>query len=154
MTTCRPSDRFPLQRTGHLTGDGVRPRQIRLRDAARAATSPRALASVRTGIGTVMLLVPDVLPQVLGVDAESRARTTWLVQMLGVREVAMGAGVLSGDRTGARALALAGSACDVVDALAIGAAVRRGVVSRPWGGAVAVSALAAGLVGLARGDRP
>ncbi len=116
-----------------------------------ALTAPRSLAAVRTGVGVVMLLTPHVLPQVLGVDAAARARTSWLVQMLGVREVALGAGVLSADRSGdARTWALAGSACDVVDALAVAAAVRRGAVSRSWGSAVAVSALGAGLVGLAR----
>ena len=119
-----------------------------------AATAPPSLAGVRTGIGTVLLLAPHVLPQVLGVAADARARTTWLVQMLGGREVAMGAGVLTADRSGgARAWAVAGSACDVVDALAIGAAVRRGAVSRTWGSAVAVSALAAGLLGLTRAGR-
>jgi hypothetical protein len=132
----------------------VRSWRARLQQWSVAATAPASLASVRTGIGTVMLLTPRVLPKVLGVDAAARARTSWLVQMLGVREVAMGAGVLTADRSGgARSWALAGSACDVVDALAIGAAVRRGAVSRAWGSAVAVSALAAGLVGLARAGR-
>ena len=119
-----------------------------------AATAPASLATVRTGIGAVMLVAPALLPQVLGVDAAARARTSWLVQMLGVREVAMGAGVLAADRSGAaRAWAVAGSACDVVDALAVGAAVRRGAVARTWGSAVAVSTLAAGLTGLARAGR-
>ena len=127
--------------------------RTRLLHLSSAATAPRSLATVRTAVGAVMLLVPHVLPQVLGVDAAARARTTWLVQMLGAREVAMGAGVLAADRSAVRPLALAGSACDVVDALAIGAAVRRGVVSRSWGGAVAVSALAAGLAGLTRAGR-
>ena len=118
------------------------------------ATAPTSLATVRAGIGTVMLLTPQVLPQVLGVDAAARARTSWLVQMLGVREVAMGAGALAADRPDVvRAWALAGGAGDLVDALAIGAAVRRGAVSRTWGSAVAVIALAAGLVGLARAGR-
>ena len=117
-------------------------------------TSPTALATVRTGVGTVMLLTPHVLPRVLGVDADSRARTTWLVQMLGVREVALGAGVLVADRSGsARELVVGSSACDLVDALVVAAAVRRGTVSRSWGSAVAVSALAAGLVGTARAGR-
>lgn len=119
-----------------------------------AATAPTALASVRTGVGTVMLLAPQLLPQVLGVDAAARARTSWLVQMLGARELAMGAGLLAADRSGgARAWALAGSACDVLDALALQAAVRRGAVSGTWGSAVACSALAAGLTGLARAGR-
>ena len=126
----------------------------RLRSAALLATAPTSLATVRTGIGAVMLVAPQLLPQLLGVDAAARSRTSWLVQMLGAREVAMGASLLAADRSGAaRVWALAGSACDVADALVLGAAVRRGVVSRTWGGAVAVSALAAGAVGIARSRR-
>jgi peptide-methionine (R)-S-oxide reductase len=94
-----------------------------------------------------MLVSPDVLPRTLEVDAAARARTAWVVQMLGVREVALGAGVLAAQGSaGARSWTAAGTACDLVDALVLGAAVRRDVVSRPWGGAIALSALAAGAV--------
>ena len=128
--------------------------QARLRRLAGAATRPSSLALVRTGVGAVMLAAPQLLPQVLGVEAAARRRTSWLVQMLGVREVALGAGVLAA-RSGrdAGAWSLAGSACDVVDALVVGAAVRRGVVSQSWGSAVAASALAAGAVGVVTGRR-
>ena len=124
----------------------------------RTATGPVPVAAVRTGVGVVMLVAPAVLPQVLGVDAAARARTTWLVQMLGVREVALAVGALAAGRSGgasggARSWAVAGSACDVVDALVVGSAVRRGAVHPRWGGAVAVSALAAGLAGLAHAGR-
>lgn len=126
----------------------------RLQAISLLATAPTTLASVRTGIGTVMLLAPQLLPHVLGVDAASRARTSWLVQMVGAREVALGAGVLVADRSGAgRVWAVAGSACDLADALVVGGAVRRGAVSPAWGGAVALSALAAGSVGLVRARR-
>jgi hypothetical protein len=124
----------------------------------RTVTAPAPVAAVRTGVGVVMLLAPSVLPQVLGVDAAARARTSWLVQMLGVREVALAAGVLAAGRSGGasggtRSWALAGSACDVVDALVVGSAARRGAVHPQWGGAVAVSALAAGLAGLLHASR-
>jgi hypothetical protein len=119
-----------------------------------AATSPGSLAAVRTGVGAVMLLTPQVLPQVLGVDAGARQRTSWVVQMLGAREVALGAGVLNAERSGeVRAWAVAGSACDVVDALVVAAAVRRGAVGRSLGTAVALSALAADASGLAAAGR-
>ena len=122
-----------------------------LQRGALAATGPAAFATVRTGIGTVMLLAPQVLPLVLGVDTAARVRTSWVVQMVGVREIALGAGLLAARRSGdARPWLLAGSACDVVDALVIGGAVRRGTVDRPTGTAIALSALAAGLVTAAR----
>jgi peptide-methionine (R)-S-oxide reductase len=129
----------------------VAPWPARLERAALAATAPQTLATVRTGIGVVMLLTPQVLPQLLGVDAAARARTSWAVQMVGAREVALGAGVLAAQRSGgARPWLLAGSACDVVDAVVIGAAARRGAVDRPLGAAIALSALVAGLVTAAR----
>ena len=113
------------------------------------ATGPAALALLRTGAGAVMLVSPQVLPRVLGVDAAARARTAWVVQMLGVREVALGAGALAAQRSaGVRACTAAGTAGDLVDALVVGAAVRRGVVTRSWGSAVAASALAAAAAGL------
>ena len=125
-----------------------------LRTGVQAATAPASVAAVRTGIGTVMLLAPALLPQLLGVDPAARARTSWLVQMLGVREVALGAGVLAAGRSGgARPWAVAGSACDVVDAVVVGAAARRGAVHRSSGSAVALSALGAGLAGLAHARR-
>ena len=124
------------------------------RTVVLTATAPDTLGAVRTGVGTVMLLAPHVLPQLLGVDAAARARTSWLVQMLGVRELALGIGVLAADRSGgARPWAVASSACDLVDAVVVGAAVRRGAVHPSWGSAVAVSALGAGLAGLAHTRR-
>ena len=119
------------------------------RRSTLAATGPASLALVRTGAGAVMLAAPRALPGVLGVPAAVSGHTAWVVQMLGAREVALGVGVLAARGSeGARAWALAGAACDVVDALAAGAAVRRGVVTRSWGSAVAASALAAGSAGL------
>ena len=121
-----------------------------LRRAALAATRPAPLALVRAGAGAVMLVAPRALPRALGVAAAASGPTGWVVQMLGAREVALGVGVLRARRSAdARAWALAGAACDVVDALVVGAAVRRGVVSRSAGSAVAASALAAGAAGLA-----
>ena len=120
-----------------------------LRRSTLAATRPASLALVRTGAGAVMLAAPRALPGVLGVPAGVSSPTAWVVQMLGVREVALGVGVLAAHGSeGARAWALAGAACDVVDALVVGAAVRRGAVTRSWGSAVATSALAAGTAAL------
>jgi len=115
------------------------------------ATDPASLAAVRTAIGTVMLVAPQVVPHLLGVGAASRARISWVVQMLGVREVALGAGVLAAQQSAdARGWVVAGGVCDLVDAVVVAAAARRGAVDAAPAAAVAVSALAAGVVGLAR----
>lgn len=118
-----------------------------------AAVTPSRLALGRTGAGAVMVVRPRLLAQVLGVDSASAARTAWLAQMLGAREVALGLGTLvalrSGPAPSGRTWIAAGALCDAADVLAVGAAVARGRLSRPVGAAVVVSALGAALGGLA-----
>lgn len=100
-----------------------------------------------------MLIAPRRFPMSLGVDAATSERVVWLVQMLGAREVALGLGGWAADRQpgrGRRSWLAAGLLCDAVDAVAIGAAVRRGRVAKAPGllatavalGAVAVQARA------------
>lgn len=122
-----------------------------LRRATSAAT-PARLALTRTGVGGVMLVRPRLLPTTLGVDSASAARTAWVVQMLGAREVALGLGTLvalrAPDGRAARAWVAAGALSDGVDVLTIGAAVLRGRLSRRTGGLVVLSALGATVAAL------
>lgn len=111
---------------------------------------PQHIALGRTGIGVVMLVQPTAMPRLLGVDSAASSRTAWVGQMLGAREVALGAGTLWALRApgrGAVGWVLAGVLCDSVDALTVGAAAARGRVSRPLGGAVVTSAVAAAVLG-------
>ena len=111
---------------------------------------PKIVAAGRTAVGASMLVRPTSLPILLGATPEAAASTTWVVQMLGAREVALGAGALL---AGGPAWAAAGVLCDAVDAAALAAAVQAGTVGRRTGGVVvAVAALAAlaGLPGLRR----
>jgi hypothetical protein len=112
--------------------------------------TPAQLALGRAGAGTLMLVRPRALPQVLGVDSATATRTGWAVQMLGAREVALGLGTFaalrSGDRRGARLWLAAGVLADGVDALAMAGALARGRVSRSAGlGVLAVAASAVAL---------
>jgi len=122
-----------------------------LRRASTAAT-PGRLALSRTGVGGVMLVRPRLLPTALGVDSASAARTAWVVQMLGAREVALGLGTLvalrSPDGRAARAWVAAGALSDGADVLTLGAAVLRGRLSRRTGGLVVLSALGATVAAL------
>ncbi|MDQ6648603.1 MAG: hypothetical protein M3Z02_00550 [Actinomycetota bacterium] len=99
---------------------------------------------LRTGLGAVMLGLPALLPRVLGLDRATATRTTWLVRMVGAREVAIGAGGLDAGRRGAdlRPWLLAAAAADAGDALALVAALRQGRVARLTGLAVVASAAA------------
>lgn len=117
-----------------------------------AAATPARLAVGRTGAGVVMVARPRLLPQALGVDSATATRTAWVVQMVGAREIALGLGTLTAlrapDGRAARTWVAAGVLSDGLDVLAIGAAVLRGRLSRPVGGGVVLTALAATLTGL------
>ena len=96
--------------------------------------APRPVALGRAGAGVVMLARPSLLPRVIGIDSASAARTTWLVQMLGARELALGLGALHelrrGDGRAARVWLTAGLLSDTADALVMAAAVSRGKASK------------------------
>jgi hypothetical protein len=101
----------------------------------------RALAAVRVGIGAAMLARPELLPRTLGVDAGTAARVSWLVRMLGAREVALGAGTLAAARRGdARDWILAEAVSDAVDALAFAGAAERGHANPVYGALFAATA--------------
>lgn len=113
---------------------------------------PEHLALGRAGVGAVMVVRPRTLPQGMGVDSAASARTSWVVQMLGAREIGLGLGTYaalrSGDRRAARLWLMAGVLSDAVDALAVGAAVAQGRVSRASGALTTTIALSATAIGL------
>jgi hypothetical protein len=116
------------------------------------SATPRQLAMGRVGLGTMMVVRPRTLPQSLGVDSATSARVAWAIQMLGVRDAALGLGTLaalkSPDSRAARTWIAAGVLSDAVDALAIGGALLRGRVTKSGGGAAVVVAAAAAALGL------
>jgi hypothetical protein len=116
--------------------------------AARALVAPQQLAVGRTLLGLTMLAAPRLLPTTLGTPAAVADRVTWVVQMLGAREVALGLGSAYAVRAGgdARAWLAAGLLCDAVDAVALAAAAGSGRVGRRPGLAVVAVAGAAVVV--------
>jgi hypothetical protein len=111
-----------------------------------AAPSAEVVGLIRAGAGLVMLARPAVLPRLLGADSATAARVTWLTQMLGAREVALGAGSVLAQRrggAGARTWLYAGVLADGIDAVAVSTAIARGRVSRLTGAGVVVTAAAA-----------
>lgn len=117
---------------------------------ARTLLTPSRLSLGRAGVGGVMIARPSSLPALLGVDRETAGATTWVVQMLGAREVALGWGAFTalrrGDAGAARLWLLAGLVSDAVDAVAVAGALGRGKVSAVPGTAVVVTATAAAAV--------
>ncbi|MDX6287277.1 MAG: hypothetical protein QOG53_2762 [Frankiales bacterium] len=115
------------------------------------ARLPVTLGVLRSALGATMLVRPMLLPRPLGVDRITADRISWLVRMLGARDLALGVGTLVATRRGGLPpwLVLAGAA-DTVDALALGQATARGDVGRVLGtlaalagaGGAALSAIA------------
>jgi hypothetical protein len=124
-----------------------------LRRAAASWLTPLRLAQGRTGVGVVLLTRPTMIPRTLGVDRVSAERTGWAVQMLGAREVALGAGawvsLRRGDARGSRLWLAAGLLSDAVDALVVAGAVGRDRVDKAPGAAVVAIATTAAAVAAA-----
>lgn len=104
------------------------------------ALSVERLSLGRAAAGVSMLTQPRLLPALLGVDSAAATRMSWSTQMLGAREVALGLGTFvalrKGEPRAARLWLMAGLLSDAVDALAVGAAIARGSVSKITGAAV------------------
>lgn len=127
--------------------------------SSRLAGLLRALAPSlglgRTAVGLVMLARPRLVPEVLGTGAAAAAQTSWVLQMLGAREVALGLGAFRAGRTGSaaelRPWVAGGVLSDGVDAVAVAYALGRGHLRSPAAVglvAVACTAVAIGAAGL------
>ncbi len=115
-------------------------------------STPLLLAASRLSIGTVMIARPTLLTRGLGVDTLTARRMSWLPQLVGTRELALGVGALAASRGGAgpaRLWVLAQAASDTGDALALAIATGRGHVPRGRGVLVASTAAVAAAVGCA-----
>lgn len=102
--------------------------------------SVERLSLGRAAAGVTMVTRPRQLPGLLGVDSAAAARMAWTTQMLGAREIALGLGAFVALRRqeprAARLWLLAGLLSDAVDAVAVGAAVAQGRVSKVTGPAL------------------
>lgn len=130
----------------------LRSRPTTARSSLSAAVTPAHLSWGRVAAGASMVTRPSALPQLMGLDSATAKRVGWTVQMLGVRDLALGVGTLLAlrgpDRPAARTWLTMGVLCDAVDALAVGGALARGRVSKASGAAVVGVALAAVAVGV------
>jgi len=79
-------------------------------------------------LGTTLVVRPANLAKTVGVDSSTASKVSWLGSMVGVRDIALGWGLVHAARHGedARPWLLAQAASDAVDAAAFAAAVARG----------------------------
>ena len=103
----------------------------------------RLVAAGRVALGVGMVVRPDLLPKLLGVDSGTASRMSWLARMFGAREVALGAGLLAAGAGREREWLLAGALSDGVDAVAFAAAARSGMVRPALGAAFTLTAATA-----------
>lgn len=120
--------------------------------AVADAVTPTHLAWGRVGAGASMVVRPTALPQLMGADSATATRVGYAVQMLGIRDLALGVGTLVAlrgqDRRAARTWLTMGVVCDAVDALAVGGAMVRGRVSKASAAGVIAVALGAVAIGV------
>src|SRR5689334_15313676 len=104
-----------------MTSDSAR---FSLPDARSLAMQ---IGAGRTAIAAGVLAAPVLSTRLLGADAATAQRVTWLTRMLGVRDGVLGVGTAAAARTGAGAgWVLGGAVSDAVDALVLAAAVKQG----------------------------
>ncbi len=87
-----------------------------------------AAGAVRVGLGAVLLARPALLATSVGVDSATASRVAWTGGMVGIRDAALGAGLMHAVRRGhdPRPWLVAQAASDGVDAVAFGGAAARG----------------------------
>ena len=105
---------------------------------------------MRIGLGAAMFAAPVPAARLAGIDTGTARRISWLARMTAARDAALGAGALTavrGDGDPARWV-LAGAASDLVDALVVLDAVRRGRLGRLRGGAVVAASVSGVLAGV------
>ena len=109
-----------------------------------------ALGWLRIAIGTGLVARPALLPRTLGVDMATARQVGWAGAMVGARDIALGAGLVTAARRGSdcRPWLLAAAFSDAIDALAFSGAVLRGSaapVTGLGGAVVAAGGVATGL---------
>lgn len=107
-----------------------------------------AIGLGRVALGSAFVVRPRESMTFLGVDTATASRVSWLAQMTAARDIAIGAGtaVTAITGRGSAGWLIAGAACDLADATAIGAALTRKQVSP-----VTAAAMCAGAVVVAAG---
>jgi hypothetical protein len=109
----------------------------------------RAFAAVRIGVGAAAWLAPRLTGRALGIDPARTPQAAFLVRLFGIRDVALGVGLITSEPGERPGWLRVGMVSDLGDALAGSIALQSHGLPLPAGLGAASSGLAAGLCGLA-----
>jgi hypothetical protein len=120
-----------------------------LGESLSAGALARLIGVGRVTIGVAFLAAPVASVRILGLDATTAKRITFLARMTAARDLGLGAGTLAGGGGPASAAWLAaGALADAADAVAIVGARRAGVARGVPAAAIAAGAAASAVAGL------
>ena len=104
----------------------------------------------RLGLGGLFLAAPETATRLLGLDAVTATRVSWLARMTAIRDCTLGAGTVLSSIAGhgSTPWLLAGAVSDAGDAAAIGLAIRDGRLPAARAGATVALAGGATLAGV------
>ena len=115
------------------------------------------LAGLRIVVGTASWVAPRLSGELFGVSSRRNPQLPYIARLFGIRDLAMGVGVLAAGADERRLWLQLGVVCDLADALAALAAGRNGELDRRstvMVTAPAVIASGLGAVALARSSGP
>jgi hypothetical protein len=78
----------------------------------------RSLAGVRLAIGTSAWATPNLAGRAFGLDSAANPQSPYLARLFGIRDVALGVGVLTTSGESRRRWLVLGMLCDAADAAA------------------------------------
>jgi hypothetical protein len=110
-------------------------------------TAITGLAGLRMAVGVSSWATPRVAGRLFGLDAGGNPQAPYLARLFGVRDVALGWGVMNSEGDAQRQWLAAGLACDVADALAGIAGGRSGYLPKLTTVLVTGTAIAAAALG-------
>jgi hypothetical protein len=105
------------------------------------------LAGLRLTVGAVAWAMPRASGRLFGLDTAGNPQAPYPARLFGVRDAALGWGLLNSEGDAQRQWLAAGLACDVADALAGIAGGRAGYLSKATAALVTGAAIAAAALG-------
>lgn len=102
-----------------------------------------SLAVTRLAVGGSAFFTPRLAGRVFGLDVEANPQAPYLARLFGVRDAALGIGILTSEGDARRQWLAIGVACDAADVLAGLAAGRKGYLPKASAAIVTATALGA-----------
>ena len=108
----------------------------------------RSLAITRLAVGGSAFATPRLAGSAFGLDAEANPQAPYLARLFGVRDAALGIGILTSTGDARRQWLMIGVGCDAADALAGLAGGRAGYLPKATSAVVTAVALSAVVMGV------